>query len=533
MMLTRTLPFLPTLCLLLFIAQASAQQKIVRMPQPVNHPSVNNWSPFISLDGNSLLYMADNAEDNIPSVFFTSTADGATWKEPVIMPKSVNSKLNFLRGFALSADGKKMFITSTKGGGLGGYDLYASDQAGAYWSEPANVGQPVNSIGNEGAPSLSTDGLELYFMRCEKMDYQHASGCKIWISTRRTPTSHWTDPAELPAHINTGNSQTPRIMGDGETLIFSSDKLPGKGGMDLFLTRREGDNWSEPVPLDFVNTSADNQFVSATSTGRYLMTEQPGKMSSELVQVLFPQETKPKGVMKIEGHVTGLPNPAGAYVSLFDRDAGTKVHTTRPDKTGVFVLYLKEGLRYSVSVDPEQDTYTFFTKDYDLTTGRVNTFDRLDAILKPAQPGDELVLDEVTFKPQSSELEASSHRQLDRAVRLMKSNASTSYAIEVDLYGYVRDSVQSSVDLTEVQHDTTRFTITTTMTDSTGAVTESQRDSVLVKTTYHNDRTVHQALEVVNYLIEKGVPASGVLPASRVFEAIPEERKILVRLRVQ
>ena len=159
--------------------------------------------------------------------------------------------------------------------------------------------------------------------------------------------------------------------------------------------------------------------------------------------------------------------------------------------------------------------------------------DRLDATLKPAQKGDEVVLDEVTFKPLTAELDASSHRQLDRAVRLMKSNAATAYSIEVDLYGYLRDSLQSSADLTEVQHDSIHYTLTTQTTDSTGVVTESQRDSVVVKTTYHNDRTVHQALEIVNYLIERGVPASGVMPVSRAFDAIPEERKTLVKLKVQ
>jgi len=55
-------------------------------------------------------------------------------------------------------------------------------------------------------------------------------------------------------------------------------------------------------------------------------------------------------------------------------------------------------------------------------------------------------------------------------------------------------------------------------------------DSIAVRTTYHNDRTQQEALEVVNYLIEEGAPANRVLPASRVFEAIPEERKTVIRL---
>jgi hypothetical protein len=530
----KTFPFVQQAFLLLLAVQAHGQQRMVKLPPPVNHPAFNASSPYVSLDGNSIVYVSDNAEDNVPSVVFTSTPDGATWKSPAILPKSVNSKLNFFKGYGLSGDGKQLFISSTKGGGLGGYDIYVSNQAGAFWEEPRNVGQPVNTTSNEACASLTADGLQMYFMRCEKMDYQKASGCKIWVATRRTTSaSMWSAPVELPAHINTGNSQSPRIMGDNETLIFSSDKLPGKGGMDLFMVKREGDTWGQPVPLDFVNTPADNQFVSAASNGRYLMTEQKGQLASELVQLLFPAETKPRGVMRLEGHVSGLPNPSGAYIGLFDRASDTKVATARPDKDGNYFLYLTEGMRYSVSIDPELDTYTFFTKDYDLTTGRINTMDRLDASLKIAQPGDEIVLNEVTFKPLSAELERASHRQLDRAIRLMKSGAAAGYSIEVDLYGYQRDSLQSSPDLTEVQHDTVHFAVTMRSTDSTGVITETQRDSVVVKTSYHNDRTVQQALEVVNYIVAQGVPSSGVLPVSRAFDAVPEERKTLVKLKVR
>jgi hypothetical protein len=114
----------------------------------------------------------------------------------------------------------------------------------------------------------------------------------------------------------------------------------------------------------------------------------------------------------------------------------------------------------------------------------------------------------------------------------MKSAAATHYGIEVSLYGYQKDSVQSSPDLTEVRYDTTHFTVTTTAVDSAGVSTQTTRDSVTVKTTYHNDRTVQQALEIVNYLIEQGIPSGAMAPSSRVFDAIPEERKTVVKLKV-
>ena len=99
---------------------------------------------------------------------------------------------------------------------------------------------------------------------------RQSDNCKI-LRVKKKPNGQWDVPEELPASINTGNSQTPRIMADGETLVFASNKMAGgKGGMDLYLTRFTNNTWSNPVPLDFVNTDKDDQYVSAAGLGRYL-----------------------------------------------------------------------------------------------------------------------------------------------------------------------------------------------------------------------------------------------------------------------
>lgn len=509
--------------------QAWSQSRINHYTAPINHPSINVSSPYVSLEGNSMLFLSDNAEDNVLTVFWSTKPDGVNWKEPVALPKTLNGRLNFLRGYSLSPDGKQTFISTTKGGGLGGYDLYVADLKG-YWGEPMNVGQPVNSKENEACASLTTESTTMYFMRCTKMDANKASGCRILMATRRSPSDRWQSPVELPANINTGNSQSPRIMGDGESLIFSSDQMGGKGGMDLFITKRQGTAWSKPIPLDFVNTPNDDQYVSANSLGRYLVMDAPTKTATQLVDVLFPAELKPKAVMKVEGRVQGPANLASPYVNLVDRETQSRLLTVRPTKEGAFVLYLIEGKIYSVVVDPEEDNYTFFSRDFDLNGEKISTLEKVEATLKPVAAGDAVALDGVRFKEHASELTESSKAELRKVARLINGAPSLKFNVEISLYGYQRDSLQSNPDLTEIITDTLHFTVTKTLTDSTGAVTTETTDSVAVKHTYHNDRTQLQALEVVNYLIEQGAPANRVMPASKLFEAVPEERKTKVRL---
>src|SRR6185369_10280627 len=142
--------------------QTLGQAKIRKMPPNINHTSINNYAPFISLDGNTMVYVADVAEDNVLTLCY-SQREGVNWKDPVVMPKTVNNKLNYLKGFGLSPDGKTLYLSNAKGNGLGGFDLYASQFNGVMWSDPVNVGLPINSKDNESNPSFSADGATMFF----------------------------------------------------------------------------------------------------------------------------------------------------------------------------------------------------------------------------------------------------------------------------------------------------------------------------------------------------------------------------------
>ena len=500
------------------------QAKVRKIPPNINHSSINNYSPYVSLDGNMMVYIADVAEDHVLTMCY-SLREGVNWKDPVVLPKSVNSRLNFLKGFGLSPDGKTLYISNAKSNGLGGFDLYSSQFNGVLWSDPVNIGLPINSKGNEASPSLSADGSTLFFMRCEKMDFTSADACKIMMVIKKS-NGQWDQPTELPALVNTGNSQTPRIMGDGETLVFSSNKLqPSQGGMDLYFTRLTNGQWAPPQPLVFANTSKVDQYVSATSLGRYLLKDMPGTRENELVEILFPPEVRPKSTMKIEGIVTGSENVTGAFVSVYDLVSAHRVFSTKPAKDGSFVAYVKEGGVYDLSVDPEMDNYTFFSKKFDMTSEKFSLIEKVTAPLKPLTSGDEIALSGISFKPYSTELNPTSSQELRRLVRLIQGNPAMSFSIQVSLYGYEKDSVRSGPDLTEVKTDTLKIPVRYKVDSVTTAV----RDSLVIKSQYHNDRTLQQAKSICSYLLSQGIPAGKLACSGKsAVEAVPEMRKTLI-----
>lgn len=556
----------------LITLQSFGQAKLRKLPSTINHPAINVYSPYISLDGNTLVFISDNADENQLTLFYTAKKDAVNWKEPVMLPNTVNNRLNFLGGFALSADGKTLYISSLKSGGLGGFDILVSPLKGTVWAEPTNLGLPINSREHEACPSLTPDESTLYFMRCSKMDQRSASGCKIFVS-KKSRLGRWEEPVELPSFINTGNSQTPRIMGDGETLIFSSDQFANnKGGMDLYVTKLNGSEWSKPVPLDFANTPKDDQYVSAAALGRYLLKDQPGQRSSEIVEMLFTDDVKPKAVVKMEGNVSGISNPDSPYVAVFDQKTQKSVFNGRPDKNGNFTFYLKEGAMYDISVEPETDDFTFYSKVFDFTGDRLPMFEQVNATLKPVVKGTELEL-AIDFESYSSKIVGSSAQELRRLVRMVKGNANHKFTIDVSLAGYVSDSIKSSPDLTQLRIDTLHFVVEKQIPDTVKldsllmlmnkhdslriiekdsttiskdeyfkdqidsirrtAFKTIQVDSIGLKYTYHNDRTELQANAVLNYLIKDGASAQNIkLTYSARPEAITEKRKTIVKVKV-
>ncbi len=566
-----TLKF-PLLIILLISFQSFGQAKLRKLPASINHPAINVYSPYVSLDGNTLVFVSDNADENQLTLFYAVKKDAVNWNEPAMLPKTVNNRLNFLGGFALGADGRTLYISSLKSGGLGGFDILVSQLKGTIWAEPTNLGLPINSREHEACPSVSPDESAIYFMRCEKMDQRAASACKIFVS-KKSRLGRWEDPVELPDYINTGNSQTPRIMGDGQTLIFASDQFPdNKGGMDLYATKLTGSAWSKPTPLDFANTPKDDQYVSAAALGRYLLKDQPGQRSNEIVEMLFTDDIKPKAAVKIEGTISGLSDPASPYIAVFDQNTQQSVFNGRPDQNGTFTFYLKEGAKYDFSVEPETDAFTFYSKVFDFTGDHIPMFERIAATLNPVAKGTEIEL-AIDFESYSSKIASSSAQELRRLARLVKGNSSHQFIIDVALNGYLSDSIKSGPDLTQLKIDTVHFEVERQIPDTVkldsllvvmnrrDSLRNFSSDSTLVsdddyfrdqidsirrtayktirvdsvgyKYTYHNDRTEKQAQAIRDFLVKEGSSLSNISLTHRAHpEAIPDRRKTIVKIKV-
>jgi len=137
--------------------------------------------------------------------------------------------------------------------------LQADRFASAEWSDPVNLGAPVNSSVNDMNAALSPDELSLYFVSGRAGGL---GGVDIWVSRRASLDSPWEQPVDLGPNVNSsGLEASPALSADGHLLFFSSDRPGGRGSNDIYVARRtdkkDDFSWGPAVNLGpDVNTAA-------------------------------------------------------------------------------------------------------------------------------------------------------------------------------------------------------------------------------------------------------------------------------------
>jgi hypothetical protein len=152
-------------------------------------------------------------------------------------PEDINSSSSDF-GTCTSVDGLELYFSSDRPGGSGGADLWVSARPSTKepWGPSASLGPTVNSPYGDCYPSLSADGLTLYFSG----DYSSTprpgglGGADIWMTTRVSRSAPWGAPVNLGAPVNSSERDfSPTISGDGLTLVFTSTRSGGLGNYDL------------------------------------------------------------------------------------------------------------------------------------------------------------------------------------------------------------------------------------------------------------------------------------------------------------
>ncbi len=447
--------------------------------EPINlGPNVNSehdeYAPTLTADEQTLIFTRKKPRENKDFLhlgyeyedFYVSVRENGIWGPAENLGSPINTQNNE-GAQSISADGLHLYFTAcNRPGGMGSCDIYYARKAGDGWSEPVNLGPPVNSGAWESQPSVSPDGKTLYFTSNRD---GNLGPMDIWV-TRQIREGQWSVPENLGPVINTsGREMSPFIHPDNKTLFFASNGHMGMGGFDLFYsTRGEDGEWQEPVNLGYpINTYSDeiSLVVGASVKEAYFASEQPGgEGGTDLYFFELYEEARPNPVTYMKGFVfdADTRRRLEARFELVDLASDEViVQSVSSPRTGEFLIPIP--VMTNLGLNVWRDGYLFFSENFALEDVRTGTDPHLYNIpLQPIKEGESVVLRNIFFKVDSHELLPESISELRKLLELMRQNPE----LRIEIGGH---------------------------TDSTGSFG------------YNKNLSEQRALSVLNYLVENGV----------------------------
>ena len=451
----------------------------LKNPIPFNPVSIggaintvdDEYWPSITADGQTLMFTRQinsgekrSVYGTIQEDFYMSYRSEDTWQKAVDAGSPLNTRQNE-GAQTLSSDGLYMYFTACdRPGGLGSCDLYFSAIHEGKWSLPVNLGSPVNTSQWESQPSVSANGKILFFSSSRPGGL---GGKDLWYSIKNEKNK-WSIPVNLGDIINTeGDEMSPFIHFDGKTLYFSSDGRAGMGGFDIYLTRmKEDSSWTEPQNLGYpINTYNDEMGLVIESGGQkaYFSSKRDNLNGKDIFFFNLYESIRPDPVAYLKGKVfdreTG--KMLKADYELINLSTGKTVVNNATDGNGNFLVCLPSGYNYGLNIS--RAGYLFYSENF-MFEGQHTAMEPLlkQIRLSPLKVGEKMLLSNVFYEIDSWQLKKESVTELNKLANLLNDNKE----LVVEIGGY---------------------------TDATGT---DNHNMVLSE---------KRAISVVNYLIDKGV----------------------------
>jgi len=320
--------------------------------------STNPWTGYSYLD---LYYMEKDAKGywDVP-VAFDETLNGRFHDGPATFNKE-QDMIIYTR--SAMRNQKKQLVNEDR---ENQFYLYSSEKVDGKWQKPKEL--PFNSPNySVGHPSLSDDGKTLYFSSNMPGGY---GGSDLYKSIYDGET--WSEPINLGNEINTpGNEVFPYAHKSGK-LYFSSEGHTTLGGLDVFVSESKGGLWSKPVNLAYPLNSSQDDFAiifNDNDTTGYVSSNRSGEdMIYSFVQM--PPIFILQGIASIKADQLPIDGVTITLINMTDGD--TARITTAAD--GKFKFNLLPNKKYAVKGEKEG----YFNLSEEFETGNKSVDKNID-----------------------------------------------------------------------------------------------------------------------------------------------------------
>lgn len=181
---------------------------------------LNEGACSVSADGRTMIFTSCDGKNSIGSCdLYISKKTGDSWSKPKNLGRPINS-IYWESQPSLSADGKTLYFSSNRTGGYGGRDIWVSYNKEGEWSKPENLGRPINTNRDETTPFIHPNGVSLYL---SANGFPGMGGYDLYVALKEDTI--WSEPKNLGYPINTHKDEVAIVIGaDGQTAYFAKEE---------------------------------------------------------------------------------------------------------------------------------------------------------------------------------------------------------------------------------------------------------------------------------------------------------------------
>jgi outer membrane protein OmpA-like peptidoglycan-associated protein len=358
------------------IAHTKNAYNIMRIPKNVTIERLGNtinseyteYNPVVSADEGvmaftSLRPIESKTGEKVTEEIQISYNETGTWS----MPAKVEVQTQFNYGTAgISADGQEMivFIGDQTSGSL--FRIEKEEQG---WTRPVPIGSGVQSKYMESTASMTPDNKTIYFASNRPGGF---GGMDIYRAERKEDGT-WGRAQNLGPIINTrDNEDAPFIHPSNELLFFTTDGHNGIGGNDIYKSELENGKWTEPKNMGYpINTTANDNYFTliADGTRGYFSSDRVGGLGGQDIYVMdMPDDYETIPLTLIKGRILDAETkqPLVTKIYMIDTETKEKIdYVYHPNKkTGDYLVILPPNKSYDMII--ESDGFLPYTLNIDV-----------------------------------------------------------------------------------------------------------------------------------------------------------------------
>lgn len=214
-------------------------------PHPSCNSSADEYAPVVDMRGFGVLFTSERS--GVAQVYHCGSSGTVTPVEG-----SLNGRGSAAGYVSLSSSGDGLGVRYIRGE----RQTFASIVRVTRTSDALELGQPLENVNGQfyaSQPTISPDGNRMMFVS----DREGGAGnLDIWMLERRVDGT-WSAMQHAGEALNSPGDEISPVLVSSDTLLFASNGMGGIGGFDVYMAIYRNGRWTDPVPMDEINTASD------------------------------------------------------------------------------------------------------------------------------------------------------------------------------------------------------------------------------------------------------------------------------------